>query len=253
MRFEELKTEEEIRHVISSHWHADNDAFLPPVFHGTDASIFTILPQERKQIEEACDVLISFLVQLYAENSIVPYDKRLVNSRDERGNTGDALVKAQGRMNNSPLFSYEHFCVTNHPRRAIGYSQQSWICGETGWIAYRLLETAKDIGLVFPDNYQFNRSMDLINQRKLVADDPMVLILVDVDSLGICLESGTELKPNSNTDKLFHKISDIKNCNNIHSLRLGKNILENVDCVYAVKKLNYDKLLNAWNEMKHLV
>ena len=249
MDFIELKTEEEIKHIISSHWHADNDAYLSPVFHGTDSSMFSILTQERKQIEEACDYIISELVRLYNENAISITDKRLMNSRDDYSNAGDALVKAQARINKSEFYNYDYYFVTNNPRKAIGYSNHAWICGESGWVANRLLEAAREIDLTLPDNDQFNRGLYLIDKRKQLIKDPMVLILVDVDSTGVCLENGIELKPSSDTDRFSIKIKSVKSHNTVYSLRLKKSVLERMDCIYSVKKENYDKLMDAWMNM----
>jgi len=246
MVYIELKTEEEIRNLIKLHWNADNDAFLSPMFHGTDASMLSLLPQEREQIEAACDVVITALVKLFKDNSISITDKRLMGSYDERSNSGDALAKAQGRVNNSSLYNYDYFFVTNHPSRAIHYSKQSWICGESGWVANRLLETAQEIKMVLPNDDRFNRSLNVLNMRKQLQDDPMVMILVDVDSSGVCLENGVELKSDSDTDKLAVKISFVKSRNKICSIRLGKTALENVKNVYVVKKSNYNELMRAW-------
>jgi len=245
----ELKTEEEIQSIISLHWHADNDAFLSPVFHGTDALLFCITPKERTEIEEACDVIITSLVRVFMDNAISFNDKRLKESIDERGDARGALVKAQGRINKSGFYNYEYFFVSNNPQRAISYSNQAWIYGESGWVANRLLEAARTIDLDLPDNDLFNRSMYLINKRKQLKDDPMVLMLVDVDSAGVCLENGVEIKPNSDTDRFSFTLSDIKKHSVEISLRLKKTILESVDCVYAVKRSNYDKLMDAWNRM----
>lgn len=246
----ELKTKDEILNIVSSHWHADNDAVLSPMFHGTDASMLYIMPQEREQIEVACGVIITALVQLYKDNSLGITDKRLMSSCDERSNSGDALVKAQGRVNKSRFYNYDYFCVTNHPLRAIDYSKQSWICGESGWVANRLLETAKDLDLVLPDDDQFNQSLCLLNNRKRLRDDPLVLVLVDVDSFGVCLEDGTQLKRDSDADKHAFKISDVKCHDDVFSLRIEKDFLENIENLYAVRKSNYDELINAWESLR---
>lgn len=250
MVIKELKTEDEILNVIKIHWHADNDDYLSPMFHGTDTSMFSLMPQQREEVEEACDVIITNLVQLFKNNSIVSYDKRLVYSRDERGNSGDALVKAQGRKNNSPFYSYDYFCVTNHPVRAIDYSLKAWICGESGWVANRLLETANELNLVLPSDDQFNRSISLFNTRKQLQEDPIVLILVDVNSSGACFEDGTQIKIKTDANNHDIKISGVKSHANTYSIRLRKNILENMEKVYAVKESNYNELMRAWQEIQ---
>ena len=191
MKTKKLQSVDEIFRVIEKNWNDNDNTMLPPMFHGTDASLISLAKSERDQLNTACETVIFELLKLFKANSIKSTDKRLMNSRDSYGNSSDAFIKAEGRLNKSPLYSYGDFYVTNNPQRAIGYSKEAWIYGETGWVANRLIEGSWALGLKLPDDTSFNYAMQLLDKRKQREKAPIVLMFINRTSSELRNEDGS--------------------------------------------------------------
>ena len=194
MVIRELKKESDIARVLEKSWHDNDDFLLPPMFHGTDVSLINISGEERMRLNDSCETIIADLIKLYKANHINYTNKRLIGCRDSHGHSATAMVMAEARINTSLLYSYGDFYVTNNPNRAISYSQEAWLYGETGWVAKRLIEGAVALGLPLPNSEQFKRALELLDTRRNMAKDPVVLMIENANSLDFWNEKGEKYK-----------------------------------------------------------
>lgn len=241
MIIRELRNRDEMYKTLINSWHDYDDSKLPPMFHGTDASLVGLSKAERLQLNSDCELIIKTLYSLYKANSIKITDKRLITSRDSYGHSATAFVFAEARANRSPLYSYGEFYVTNNPSRAIDYSAEAWIFGETGWIANRLIEGARAVNLQLPDNAEFNKALHTIEVRRQKPKQPVVLEIINGCSAGLYHESGE--KPSS------EEIQNVKSEEYItRSFRLGILPPEQESMTFMICKENYGELLCAWEK-----
>lgn len=241
----ELKDEEIIASIIKTCWHDNNDSVMPPLFHGTDASLISIPRAERKRLREACEIVIDSLCSILEDNSVSITDERLLNSKDNHGNSANAYVYAQARRNKSSLYSYDDFCVTNDPSRAIGYSKQAWIYGETGWVANRLIIGVGELGINLPYDDEFRNALNLINQRKIMEKNPVVLMVVNVNTSECYRENGTAL--GANPVELSFWMDVLKQKMSTQSLRIKNWCKIDEISGYVISESDYSKLVDAWN------
>lgn len=247
----ELQTAEEILRILRDNWNDADETKLPPMFHGTDFSLVGASKAEREQLNDACEVIISDLVKLYEEHSIsmLQMDDRLFQSRDSHGNSAWAYRFAKARAEKSTLYSYGDFYVSNHPQRAIGYSQEAWIFGETGWTANRLIEGANALKLDLPDNENFITAYHLLELRKQREKDPVVLLIANGNSSELYDELGHNLKEFWK-EEFPKEIRSIKNgMMSADSYRLDFRADDSALEFFVIKKSHYDELLSAWETL----
>lgn len=248
----ELQTEKEILEIFINNWNDNDETALPPLFHGTDSSLVDLSQAKRKQLNEACEIIIHDLLKLYKSNSISLTDKRLVDCRDSYGRSSHAYYYAQARANNSSRYSYGDFYVTNSPARAIYYSLEAWIFGETGWVANRLVEGSKALGLDLPNNGVFQQAYALFEMRKQRMKNPEVLIVVNGNATELYTEDGDSFKE-FDQEELASEIHHLKNASSItDSYRLGIQLMDESSEIYRVNKDHYSELLKAWERRKEL-
>ncbi len=234
------QTEADFFNLIKTNWNDNDDTIMPPLFHGTDASLISASKHERARLNAACEIIINAILELYDANSISLYDKRLYESRDSYGSTASALVHANGRIHNSPLYSYGDFYVTNDPYRAEGYSREAWICGETGWTANRLVEGSIALGLELPNDEDFKSAIELFNMRKQRIKEPIIIMLVNYSSSLLYTEAGGNI-----TDWDVSAIKSSPPCT--MSFRLNAQISRNGQTTYQIEKEYFPNLLKAWD------
>ncbi len=243
----ELRTEKEILEKLNQYWNDNDDSKLPPLYHGTDLSLLKMPKEERTQLNEACEVIIDALYKLFKANEINPTDKRLMESRDSYGRSSTAYTFAEARINKSGLYSYGDFYVTNDPKRAISYSQEAWICGETGWIANRLIEGARALDLSLPDCESFKNAFLVFDKRRQEEKDSVVLMIINGHSAGLYDESGDNLKE-LYEDDFPEEIAFLKKTSSVtHSYRLDFQIDDEESMAYVIKRECYPGLMEAWN------
>lgn len=256
MKTIKLQNEEDLIELLAHNWNDNDDSLLPPMFHGTDVSLVGISKTEREQINNACEVIINACAKLYEDNSISLYnmDQRLFESRDRYGNSAWAYRFAKKRAQKSSLYSYGGFYVSNDPKRAIGYSREAWILGETGWTANRLVEGTKAIGLDLPNDDTFKKAFDIFKKRKQGSKAPVVLMVVNCSSSVLFMEDGEQYSDVYDSPEEFAKeIQSIKNHMFVtDSYRLGfQDIIESLQ-FFLIEQENYPDLLNAWNRYRKL-
>lgn len=241
----ELKEEKSIAATIIDYWHDNDDSIMPPLFHGTDASLIGISQTERESLNNACEIIIHSLCKLFADNSVNITDERLINSKDNHGNSANAYVYAQARINKSVLYSYDDFYVTNDPSRAAGYSKQAWIYGETGWVANRLVLGAGELGFDLPHDDAFIKALELINQRKKKDKDPVILMITNVNSSDCYSEDGTAI--GADAGELSFWMEVFKQKMSTQSLRIKQQRDLNDISAYMIRERDYAKLIDSWN------
>lgn len=246
-----LQTKEEIQHTICEHWFEHDDTKLPPLFHGTDSSLIGISKQDREQINYACEKIIFDIYALLKSEGISIIDKRLMNSRDSYSTSADAYAAAGGRVNNSPLYRYGDFYVTNDPQIAVGYSKEAWILGETGRVANRLVEGAEAVGIELPREDEFINAIKLFDERKSLKKNPVVLMITDCDSSEIYSLGGENIKKRDETDFLGF-IHGLKELTSMYSYQLSRKTLEKDATFFMVEAKHYTELINAWREYENL-
>ena len=69
--FCELMDGQKMARIIKDCWHYQDYSILPPLFHGTDASLLCMSKVERDQLNAACEVVINAVFGLFRENAIM--------------------------------------------------------------------------------------------------------------------------------------------------------------------------------------
>ena len=239
----ELQDEEHMLRIMKECWNDNNEDLLPPLFHGTDFSLMGLSKDERNQINDACVYVIKTLVKCFEANDVGITDKRLIESRDEHGNSATAYSSAKSRMNNSPLYSYGEFYVTNAPERAINYAKSAWIYGETGWVANRLIIGAKKLGIELPQDDEFTKALAVLEFRAGKDKDPVILMVVNGDSSDCYNERGDFIT--ADAEGLSFYIGIMRSRSSMCSFRLGERTMQNDVDIYLVRESNFDKLKHA--------
>ena len=248
MSYVELQTKEEIAKIISEHLNTQDAERIPPVFHGTDASLLEMNKEERDRINSACEIIINSVfeeIKQYATNQEFPLfledsiTNSLLASSDSYGNSYEAYSFAMNRRNDCDLYQYGDFYVTNHPSRAIGYSREAWIYGETGWIANRLFEGAKNAGIKMPENPEFQGAFKIFEERKQMPKNPVVIVLVDGASSALFEENGRRM--DGEIMGLFKKYYYMDMASYRFDITQDKELKK-----YLVRANYYDELINAF-------
>lgn len=249
----ELRTEEEILTVLKDHFHKEDLMKAPPLYHGTDESVVALTRKEREDINKACEtVMYSVLDQIIKRQEVnfdnpeypsidmrSPMYTAFVQSIDNYGSSYEAYYFALRRRNDEPKFQYGDFYVSTWADRAMGYSREAWIYGETGWIANRLVEGAKEVGIALPTDPEFIEAYKIFDERKQRKKSPVVLIITDCDISRVFTEVGTEL--------------DIYDRERLKSPGVGDSYRlsypeKNTDGIYMVKEEHYPELKKAWSK-----
>ncbi len=247
MQYKELRTEEEIYKVLKDHFHEEDPTKAPPLYHGTDESLIALTRKEREDINKACEtVMYSVFDQIikrpevYFDNPEYPdIDMRsamytaFVQSIDNYGSSYLAYRFALNRRNEVPKYQYGDFYVATWADRAIDYSLEAWIYGETGWITNRLVEGAKEVGIALPTDPEFIEAYKIFDERKQQKKSPVVLIITDCDISRVFMEYGAEL------DLFEREILKDPGADDSYRLSYPEKI---TDGVYMVKEEHYPEL-----------
>ena len=246
MKIKELLSTNDLQRVIEDSWHDRDETMLPPMFHGTDASLIDMSQEKRVELKNACETLITTLLMLYKANSISISDERLVESRDSYGCSSTAYYMAEAKVNKSPLYSYGDYYVTNNPERAFTYSQEAWIFGETGWIANRIIEGAIALGLDLPNDECFRKAFAIVETRKQKEKSPAVIMTINASSFDLFTEGGQNYRELYAED-FSKEIQDMKSdMFSTSSFRLNIHQEKENVVFFLVRKANYSELLDVW-------
>ncbi len=252
--YSELQTKEEILNLIWNHYHFDNNDLAHPMFHGTDLSLVGMSKDERSHIMNACETVIKSIYLLLepitasdagnGSGEYAPYFdyrnpicERLSNLRDSYASSYDALIFAMRRIREFSNYQYGDFYVTDDIDRAIGYSREAWIFGETGWCANRLLEGAELVGVDLPKDSEFEEAISIINARKQKEKTPVVLMILDSFVSELLHENGYEL------DSI--DLETLKSLSSYGSYRLRAGLTEKKSNVFMIREERYEELRKA--------
>lgn len=239
MKTVEIKTKNELFDIIVPRYRKTDDlSVLPPMYHGTDMSLVNASKEERDHIKKICDNVISHLYEYYIEKGINK-DKRLITCRDSYGSTATALSMVGGRLAKNPLYRYGDFYIANNPGRVINYSKESWIYGETGWIANRLYEGLLLLNEDLPCNESYKEDLNEFIERRSNKKDPIVLILNDLPQISVKTEGGKPIFD------IF--VKSMYECDVSGSYKLSSDFpLEDFE-VYYLKEENYSFLTDIYS------
>ena len=247
MKYTELKSEEEIYRVLEAHWHMNEDSLLPPMFHGTDYSLIEISKQERKKINDACEVIIKAVFNLFKENNISTPNTILSSITSEHDNAGDAFINAEQRLKNNPSYRYGDFYVSNDPLWVTGYSKEAWILGETGETANMLVKGALGLGLELPKGESFEAAFKILEERRKRTKNPIILIITDCAYSDLYSVGGNNVKNNENL-YMPNGIKYLKSKKIADSFIIDEKALDGVG-FYFVRINLYDELIRMYRRI----
>ena len=171
------------------------------MYHGTDQNVLNMTEDERKRAAYVCGEISKISYGVLKENN-VSYTTNTAEQvlsksrlRDYWFTVCSAMIKYEGRLNNSTLYQYDELFITNSIERAKIYAKNSFIYGEQGSIAYDLYKGAS----YFTD---FNRGLlneeeDIINEFILMSNrerHPVIILFEDLPIEDIRFENGKPVR-----------------------------------------------------------
>lgn len=243
MEYVILDSEEKIQQVLTDHMNMYNDPLFSPLFHGTDLSLLFLDDSERSELNAACETIIRYMFSAYKENEITLTDSRLMRSRDEYGDSSSAYQKAESRLKNSRIYRFGDLFLSSHPGKAINFSKIAWIYGVTGWMAYRLVEGAKALGIKLPDTKEFSGSYELVLDRMEMLKTPVTLIFPDFPISKIIVEG--EDAPIDREKDFALKIKQ-------HGLSDSFYVKDKrfINKAFVIDDSHYDNLVSIWTNIQ---
>lgn len=233
----ELKTKDEIINAIMPYYKEENaDFWFAPMYHGTDYSLVNISDSDRKAINDCCERIMYKLYDFCIEHGI-DKDKRIYTIKNSYGSMGSALLFAKLRKNEAGQYRYGEFYITDGLPRAIGYSKEAWILGETGWIANTLYDGTLAINGSIPDGFISEQDNRLFLERKSKEKDPVILVFVKLLKEEVLLDDGREVE-----DFMVRTSYD---CGSYSSYKLKRSFNFDQSKAFMLKKENFNYLLEA--------
>lgn len=247
MKYSELNNEDNITDILLEHWHMDDDSLLPPMFHGTDYSLIGLTKQERERINCSCEYIINSLFNMLRENSVDVPNETLSSIVSEHDNAADAFINARERLRKNLQYRYGDLYVTSDPYRAAGYSKEAWIFGETGETANMLVKGTIALGFDLPKNEGFIKAYSVLEERRKMPKDPVVLMITDCSYSGLYSVGGENIKAN---EKLYlpNGIKYLKRNRDVDSFILDEKTLNNAG-LYVIKQKLYGNLINTYENI----
>ena len=234
----ELKKKDEIINAIMPYYKEENaDFWFAPMYHGTDYSLVNISDSDRKAINDCCERIMYKLYDFCIEHGI-DKDKRIYTIKNNYGSMGSALLFAKLRKNEADQYRYGEFYITDGLPRAISYSKEAWILGETGWIANTLYDGIIAINGFIPNGIISEKDNHLFLERKNKEKNPVVLVFIKIPKDEVLMDNGKEIE-----DFMVIDSYDRGSC---FSYKLKKSY--NFSKAFMLKEKNYNTLLEAYYE-----
>ena len=188
------------------------------IYHGTDARMIEMSDEERLQYLSYCNLVIDNLYPFFKPlmvNEMIEVEhkgqkiyvpKTLLEVRykkllDEKGepflytNLFEKLTMVEARNNGSGLYQYDDVYFCSSKTKAMHYSCRSYAGGETGLMAYRLIQGAEIIG--FDNLYnteEVKKAAEIIKDfAKEGNERPAIVTMDEYDINSLFLEKGTPL------------------------------------------------------------
>lgn len=192
------------------------------LYHGTDARLIAMSKSERCEYLADCNKVIDYLWNIYkpyhltyedvetefngnkvydSVSKLKIYYKDYITERSDKNlwfNIFDKLSMLQAKEHGNKQYQYGDLYLTGDKNKAIRYAYSLFAGGETGLIAYRLIQGAEIIGWIDTDKQC--DIYELIGKIKSFATSepkPVVLKVKDIDVDKLLLDNG---RPLSSTD-----------------------------------------------------
>ena len=171
------------------------------MYHGTDKNVLRMGEQERKRRLELCNEMADYAYGfLKSKNLCVVLKSQL--SEPDKEKLGDiwndlrnyGMTKYEGAKRDNTLYQYGSLYVTNSLDRAARYARASFICGESGDVAYWLYLGAKryyDFSCV--DSEKKRAMISAFEEALKVNPEPVVLFLENIEKNNIKHENGNDI------------------------------------------------------------
>lgn len=199
------------------------------LYHGTDTRIIKMKKEEREQYLKDCNLVIDSLFPYYKpllqweEVNIMVDGKTVVAHQyglkkyekilNEKGgqfmyvNLYEKLTMLDARNNGSGWYQYDDLYLCSSKRSAMNYAQKSYAGGETGLMAYRLIQGAD---IICFDNYSPDSNIkQVIESIKDFAKEgnerPAIVTIDDVDLTCLSFEDGKPLEKDDIEDWFEYK------------------------------------------------
>lgn len=218
------------------------------LFHGTDARIIEMTNEERLEYLDCCNMVIDALYPLFKPlltwekvecvvngEKIVCYEYplklRYEKVLNEKGgqfmytNLLEKLKMIEARYNASALYQYGSLYLCDKKSSAMRYSQRSYAGGETGLMAYRLIEGVEHIGFDTPyKSAQVEKAVAAVKEfGKEGSEKPAIVTISAIDPAYLSFEDGKPLdaddireleegKRNSDRKFRYGKPIELKDC-----------------------------------------
>lgn len=212
---------------------------FPELYHGTDARIVKMSPEERRQYFEHCEKVIDFLfpyydklattyekVEIWKGGLLLGYgserqlDKRFKDKLEQIpglfSNLHKSITLIQARNRGNGQYQYGSFYVTSMRGMAVSYALRSFAGGELGYAAYYYIRGLECVELEsYNPSRDIIRSMDII--REFAGDegqhDPVIFTFKDIDIDCLQNERGNPLPPDFDdfdTGQSFRLLKDVQ-------------------------------------------
>ena len=190
------------------------------LYHGTDARIIEMTKEERQQYLNGCRLVIDALYPLFkpllkseaveskapdgSKITLYEYPLKLKYEKllNEKGgmymyiNLFEKLMMVDSWKNGAGLYQYKDFYVCTSKLTAMNYSRRSYAGGETGLMAYRLIQGAEIIG--FENMYQDEEVKQAAERIKEFAKEgderPAIVTIKDIDTKCLFHEDGRAIE-----------------------------------------------------------
>ena len=171
------------------------------MYHGTDKNILRMGEQERKRRLELCNEMADYAYGfLKSKNLCVVLKSQL--SEPDKEKLGDiwndlrnfGMTKYEGAKRDNSLYQYGALYVTNGFDRAARYAKASFICGESGDVAYWLYLGAKRYYDFYCVDSEKKRAMiNAFEEALKINPEPIVVFLENLEKNNIKHENGNDI------------------------------------------------------------
>lgn len=175
---------------------------VPTFYHGTDARILRMSPDEIRSFKQDIIKALDYLWLFFK-----PYSGDMECLKGPLGYDMDTSLYCQTsmaisinmhRLTSMKLWQYEGLYLTNWDWQAWSYSRRAYCFGELGMVAQILITSAGKIRFRgWKPDYDTKRAMDRIMSFSKVKPEPVVVVLDNLEIEHIKDAGGGELKEGS--------------------------------------------------------
>lgn len=184
------------------------------MYHGTDKNVLRMGELERKRRLELCNEMADYAYDFLKAKNLCVFSKSQLSEVD-REKIGDiwnnlresGMTKYEGAKRNNSLYQYGSLYVTNWLARAVSYAKASFICGESGDVAYWLYTGAKRYDdFYFVDSERKRAMMKSFEEALKVKPEPVVIFLENIEKDNIMREDGIDIDWDTMEEDYFKEV-----------------------------------------------